>query len=72
MTDSINTDVQTRLQWSLLSLRLGVFIVMVMWTLDVLELFTPYTIDVSKCRCRKCASTSIGMERLCRYHIFQR
>ncbi|TMP72314.1 hypothetical protein CWB76_03625 [Pseudoalteromonas sp. S1609] len=34
MTDSINTDVQTRLQWSLLSLRLGVFIVMVMWTLD--------------------------------------
>ena len=34
MTDSINTDVQTRLQWLLLSLRLGVFIVMVMWTLD--------------------------------------
>lgn len=34
MTGSMNTDVQNRLQWSLLSLRCGVFIVMVMWTLD--------------------------------------
>ena len=34
MTGSMNSDVQNRLQWSLLSLRLGVFIVMVMWTFD--------------------------------------
>lgn len=30
----MNSDVQNRLQWSLFSLRLGVFIVMIMWTLD--------------------------------------
>lgn len=30
----MNSDVQNRIKWSLLSLRLGVFIVMVMWTLD--------------------------------------
>lgn len=29
-------DQQTRLQWSLLLLRLGVFLVMLMWTLDKL------------------------------------
>ncbi|MEM5511628.1 hypothetical protein WNY79_01885 [Pseudoalteromonas sp. AS84] len=34
MTGSMSSDVQNRLQWSLLSLRLGVFIVMVMWTFD--------------------------------------
>ncbi len=34
MQNSISSDVQLRLQWSLLSLRIGVFIVMVMWTLD--------------------------------------
>ncbi|GHE91259.1 hypothetical protein GCM10011501_20960 [Thalassotalea profundi] len=34
MTNQISSDVQNRLQWSLLSLRLGVFIVMLMWTLD--------------------------------------
>jgi len=34
MSNSINTDIQNRLQWSLFSLRLGVFIVMIMWTLD--------------------------------------
>lgn len=34
MTSSTNTNVQNRLQWSLFSLRLGVFIVMIMWTLD--------------------------------------
>ena len=34
MTGSLSSDVQSRLQWSLLSLRLGVFIVMIMWTLD--------------------------------------
>ncbi|XPF94743.1 hypothetical protein ACM9HF_01690 [Colwellia sp. RE-S-Sl-9] len=34
MSNSISADVQNRLQWSLLSLRVGVFIVMVMWTLD--------------------------------------
>ena len=34
MTDSLSSDVQNRLQWSLLSLRVGVFIVMVMWTFD--------------------------------------
>tara|TARA_B100001063_G_scaffold78003_1_gene72470 strand:+ start:958 stop:1371 length:414 start_codon:yes stop_codon:yes gene_type:complete len=34
MTGSLSSDVQSRLQWSLLSLRLGVFIVMITWTLD--------------------------------------
>lgn len=34
MTNQLSLDVQNRLQWSLLSLRLGVFIVMLMWTLD--------------------------------------
>jgi hypothetical protein len=34
MKNSINSDIQDRLQWSLFSLRLGVFIVMIMWTLD--------------------------------------
>ena len=34
MTTPLNSNVQNRLQWSLLSLRLGVFIVMIMWTLD--------------------------------------
>ena len=34
MEGSLSSDVQSRLQWSLLSLRLGVFIVMIMWTLD--------------------------------------
>lgn len=34
MTSSTSTDFQNRLQWSLFSLRLGVFIVMIMWTLD--------------------------------------
>jgi len=36
MLNPINSNVQNRLQWSLLSLRLGVFIVMIMWTLDKL------------------------------------
>jgi hypothetical protein len=31
---SISNDVQNRLQWSLLALRLGVFVVMLMWTID--------------------------------------
>jgi hypothetical protein len=34
MSNPLDTDVQNRLQWSLFSLRLGVFIVMIMWTLD--------------------------------------
>ncbi|MDN3379796.1 MULTISPECIES: hypothetical protein [unclassified Pseudoalteromonas] len=34
MTQTITADTQNRLQWSLFSLRLGVFIVMLMWTLD--------------------------------------
>jgi hypothetical protein len=34
MSTPINSDMQNRIQWSLLSLRLGVFIVMFMWTLD--------------------------------------
>jgi LPXTG-motif cell wall-anchored protein len=34
MNNSVNSDIQNRLQWSLFSLRLGVFIVMIMWTLD--------------------------------------
>ena len=29
-----NTDIQNRLQWSLLSLRVTIFIVMFVWTLD--------------------------------------
>ncbi|WP_372811388.1 hypothetical protein [Pseudoalteromonas nigrifaciens] len=34
MKNPISADLQNRLQWSLLSLRVGVFIVMIMWTLD--------------------------------------
>jgi hypothetical protein len=34
MSSTINSDVKNRLEWSLFSLRLGVFIVMIMWTLD--------------------------------------
>ncbi|MBH0092298.1 hypothetical protein RB215_16960 (plasmid) [Pseudoalteromonas sp. HL-AS2] len=34
MTNPISADLQNRLQWSLFSLRVGVFIVMIMWTLD--------------------------------------
>ncbi len=34
MSSSANTHFRNRLQWSLFSLRLGVFIVMIMWTLD--------------------------------------
>jgi hypothetical protein len=34
MTHSITPDTQKRLHWALFSLRLGVFIVMLMWTLD--------------------------------------
>ncbi|MFT2091011.1 hypothetical protein [Paraglaciecola sp. 2405UD69-4] len=34
MSNTSINDFQNRLQWSLFSLRLGVFIVMLMWTLD--------------------------------------
>ncbi|ALS34859.1 hypothetical protein PTRA_b0369 [Pseudoalteromonas translucida KMM 520] len=34
MTNPISADLQNRVRWSLLSLRVGVFIVMIMWTLD--------------------------------------
>jgi len=34
MQTSISNDTQKKLQWSLLSLRLGVFVVMLVWTLD--------------------------------------
>lgn len=34
MTTSQSPNLENRLQWSLFSLRLGVFIVMLMWTLD--------------------------------------
>jgi len=34
MSSALPQDTQNRLQWSLLALRLGVFIVMLMWTLD--------------------------------------
>jgi len=34
MSQPLSTNMQNRLQWSLFSLRLGVFIVMFMWTLD--------------------------------------
>ncbi|MEO9508365.1 MAG: hypothetical protein ABJG28_04200 [Nonlabens ulvanivorans] len=34
MNDPISSDAQNRIQWSLFSLRLGVFIVMFIWTLD--------------------------------------
>lgn len=34
MTGTTSTDFYNRLQWSLFSLRLGVFIVMIMWTFD--------------------------------------
>jgi hypothetical protein len=32
--ESISMDIGNRIQWSLLALRLGVFIVMFMWTID--------------------------------------
>jgi hypothetical protein len=32
--ESISMDIGNRIQWSLLALRLGVFIVMFMWTMD--------------------------------------
>ncbi|MDN2659505.1 hypothetical protein Q4583_02715 [Neptunomonas phycophila] len=34
MSQAVSTETQNRLQYSLLSLRLGVFIVMLMWTMD--------------------------------------
>lgn len=34
MSDPVSNDVRNRLQWSLFALRLGVFIVMFIWTLD--------------------------------------
>ncbi|GLS92013.1 hypothetical protein GCM10007916_30830 [Psychromonas marina] len=34
MTQSLSPNIKNRLQWSLFSLRIGVFIVMIMWTLD--------------------------------------
>lgn len=34
MSQSFSSDLKNRLQWSLFSLRLGVFVVMLMWTLD--------------------------------------
>ena len=34
MTTTLTDDVQSKLQWSLLSLRLGVFLVMLVWTFD--------------------------------------
>tara|TARA_B100002049_G_scaffold237023_1_gene225673 strand:+ start:2776 stop:3186 length:411 start_codon:yes stop_codon:yes gene_type:complete len=34
MIQSTTSDTKNRLQWSLLSLRLGVFVVMLMWSLD--------------------------------------
>jgi hypothetical protein len=34
MSHAVSTETQNRLQHSLLSLRLGVFIVMLMWTMD--------------------------------------
>lgn len=39
MNNTIDADVQNRLQWSLFLLRIGVFIVMIMWTLD--KFFNP-------------------------------
>jgi hypothetical protein len=34
MSEALPNDIKTRLQWSLLAMRLGVFIVMFVWTLD--------------------------------------
>jgi hypothetical protein len=34
INETISNDIRNRLQWSLLSLRLGVFVVMLMWTID--------------------------------------
>jgi hypothetical protein len=34
MSQAVSTETQNRLQYPLLSLRLGVFIVMLMWTMD--------------------------------------
>lgn len=34
MSEAIPSKIQTRLQWSLLALRLGIFVVMFVWTLD--------------------------------------
>jgi len=34
MQQALSNDVQQKLQWSLLALRLGVFVVMLVWTID--------------------------------------
>ncbi|MFA3789914.1 hypothetical protein AB6T38_02220 [Aliiglaciecola sp. SL4] len=34
MSEALPNEIRSRLQWSLLSLRLGVFLVMFVWTLD--------------------------------------
>lgn len=34
MSEALPNNIKTRLQWSLLAMRLGVFIVMFVWTLD--------------------------------------
>ncbi|WP_064665251.1 hypothetical protein [Pseudoalteromonas prydzensis] len=34
MSQTLSSDLRNRIQWSLFSLRLGVFVVMLMWTLD--------------------------------------
>ena len=34
MSETWLNDVRSRLQWSLLALRLGIFVVMLVWTLD--------------------------------------
>jgi uncharacterized membrane protein YkgB len=34
MSEAIPSKIQTRLQWSLLAMRLGIFVVMFVWTLD--------------------------------------
>ncbi len=39
MSHTISSDTQNRIEWSLFSLRLGTFIVMIMWTLD--KFFNP-------------------------------
>ena len=36
MSEALSVDLKNRLQWSLLSLRIGVFIVLGMWVLDKL------------------------------------
>ena len=34
MSQPLSADLNNRIQWSLFSIRLGIFIVMIMWTLD--------------------------------------